>query len=177
MWSDHPHEECGVFGIYAPGEDVARLTFFGLYALQHRGQESAGIAVADGRTIRAYKEMGLVAQVFDETKLAPLQGDLAIGHTRYSTTGSAKVSNAQPFTLEAYLGPLALAHNGNLTNAADLRLDLLKRGVGLTSTSDSEVAALLLLAPEGPTWRERIEHFMDTAEGAYCLAILTRDAL
>ena len=136
MWSDHPNEECGVFGIYAPGEDVARLTFFGLYALQHRGQESAGIAVADGRTIRAHKDMGLVAQVFDEAKLAPLQGDFAIGHTRYSTTGSSKISNAQPFTLESYLGPLALAHNGNLTNAAELRLELLRRGAGLTSTSE-----------------------------------------
>jgi amidophosphoribosyltransferase len=177
MWSDHPNEECGVFGIYAPGEDVARLTFFGLYALQHRGQESAGIAVADGRTIRAHKDMGLVAQVFDEAKLAPLQGDFAIGHTRYSTTGSSKVSNAQPFTLESYLGPLALAHNGNLTNAAELRLELLKRGAGLTSTSDSEVATLLLLAPEGPTWKERIGHFMDIAEGAYCITLLTRDAL
>ncbi len=177
MWSDHPNEECGVFGIYAPGEDVARLTFFGLYALQHRGQESAGIAVADGRAIRAHKEMGLVAQVFDEAKLAPLKGDAAIGHTRYSTTGSSKVSNAQPFTLESYLGALALAHNGNLTNAAELRLELLKRGAGLTSTSDSEVAALLLLAPEGPTWKERIEHFMDIAEGAYCLTILTRNAI
>ena len=177
MWSDHPNEECGVFGIYAPGEDVARLTFFGLYALQHRGQESAGIAVADGRTIRAHKDMGLVAQVFDEAKLAPLQGDFAIGHTRYSTTGSSKISNAQPFTIESYLGPLALAHNGNLTNAAELRLELLKRGAGLTSTSDSEVATLLLLAPEGPTWKERIEHFMDIAEGAYCITLLTRDAL
>ncbi|HZB95620.1 MAG TPA: amidophosphoribosyltransferase [Herpetosiphonaceae bacterium] len=177
MWSDHPNEECGVFGIYAPGEDVARLTFFGLYALQHRGQESAGIAVADGRTIRAHKDMGLVAQVFDEAKLAPLQGDFAIGHTRYSTTGSSKISNAQPFTIESYLGPLALAHNGNLTNAAELRLELLKRGAGLTSTSDSEVATLLLLAPEGPTWKERIEHFMDIADGAYCITLLTRDAL
>ncbi len=177
MWSDHPHEECGVFGIYAPGEDVARLTFFGLYALQHRGQESAGIAVSDGHTLRAHKDMGLVAQVFDETHLAPLKGDWAVGHTRYSTTGSSKISNAQPFTLESYLGPLALAHNGNLTNAAELRLDLLKRGMGLTSTSDSEVATLLLLSPQGPTWRERIDYFMDKAEGAYCVAILTRDAL
>jgi amidophosphoribosyltransferase len=177
MWSDHPHEECGVFGIYAPGEDVARLAFFGLYALQHRGQESAGIAVSDGRTIRAHKEMGLVAQVFDENSLQPLKGDFAIGHTRYSTTGSSKISNAQPFTLESYLGPLALGHNGNLTNAAELRLELLKRGAGLTSTSDSEVAVMLLLAGEGPDWPSRIEHFMDQAEGAYCVTVLTRDAL
>jgi len=177
MWSDHPNEECGVFGLYAPGEDVARLTFFGLYALQHRGQESAGIAVADGTAIRAHKDMGLVAQVFDETKLGPLRGDFAIGHTRYSTTGSSTIGNAQPFTLESYLGPLALAHNGNLTNATELRLELLKRGVGLTSTSDTEVATMLLLAPEGPTWRERIEYFMDRAEGAYSMTLLMRDAL
>jgi amidophosphoribosyltransferase len=177
MWSDHPHEECGVFGIYAPGEDVARITFFGLYALQHRGQESAGIAVSNGRAILSHKEMGLVAQVFDEASLEPLKGNLAIGHTRYSTTGSSRVTNAQPFTLEAYLGPLALAHNGNLTNAAELRLDLLKRGVGLTSTSDSEVATLLLLTPQGTSWRERIDYFMEQAEGAYSMTILTRDAL
>src|SRR5688572_4681720 len=118
---DKPHHECGVFGIYAPDEDVARLTFFGLYALQHRGQESAGIAVSNGRRVNVYKEMGLVAQVFDEQKLAPLQGHLAIGHTRYSTTGSSKLLNAQPFLVESALGPLAVGHNGNLTNAADLR--------------------------------------------------------
>src|SRR4028119_179426 len=147
---DKPEEACGVFGIYAPGEDVARLAFFGLYALQHRGQESAGIAASDGRTMRAHKEMGLVSQVFDEAKLAPLQGHLAIGHTRYSTTGSSKIANAQPFTLETYLGPLALGHNGNLTNAAELRLELLQNGAGLTSTSDSEIATLTLLAGRGP---------------------------
>jgi amidophosphoribosyltransferase len=177
MFSDHPHEECGVFGIYAPGEDVARLAFFGLYALQHRGQESAGIAVSNGKTINAHKEMGLVAQVFDEQSLEPLQGDLAIGHTRYSTTGSAIVANAQPYTMQSYLGPLALAHNGNLTNAAELRLRVLKRGVGLMSTSDSEVATMVLLGADGPDWPERIAHFMDEVEGAYSLTILTRDAL
>lgn len=177
MWDDNPHEECGVFGIYAPGEDVARLAFFGLYALQHRGQESAGIAVSDGTAIHVHKEMGLVAQVFDEAKLSPLKGHIAIGHTRYSTTGASRLANAQPFTLETYLGPLALGHNGNLTNAADLRNELLLNGAGLTSTSDSEVATLTLLAGKGPTWDERIEHFMNCAEGAYCLTLLTRDAL
>ena len=177
MWSDNPREECGVFGIYARDEDVARLTFFGLYALQHRGQESAGIAVSDGETIRAHKAMGLVAQVFDEANLAPLTGQFAIGHTRYATTGSSVVSNAQPFTLESYLGPIALAHNGNLTNAVELRAQLLERGMGLTSSSDTEVAVLTLLGGRGPTWQERIEHFMSVAEGAYCLTILTKDAL
>ncbi|HEX6289849.1 MAG TPA: amidophosphoribosyltransferase [Herpetosiphonaceae bacterium] len=177
MFGDHPHEECGVFGIYAPGEDVARLTFFGLYALQHRGQESAGIAVSDGKKINAHKQMGLVAQAFDEQSLEPLKGHIAIGHTRYSTTGSSLIANAQPFTMESYLGPLALAHNGNLTNAAQLRTQVLKRGVGLTSTSDSEVATMVLLGGDGPHWSDRIEHFMDCAEGAYCLTILTKDGL
>ncbi|WP_029214778.1 amidophosphoribosyltransferase [Kallotenue papyrolyticum] len=177
MFSDHPREECGVFGVYAPGEDVARLTFFGLYALQHRGQESAGIAVCDGRRIVTHKDMGLVAQIFDEASLAPLRGHSAIGHTRYSTTGSSQIANAQPYTMESYLGPLALAHNGNLTNAAELRLQVLKRGAGLTSSSDSEVAALTLLGGEGPDWVERITEFMERAEGAYCLVILTREAL
>jgi amidophosphoribosyltransferase len=177
MFGDHPHEECGVFGIYAPGEDVARLTFFGLYALQHRGQESAGIAVSDGKMLHAHKAMGLVAQVFDEQALAPLQGHLAIGHTRYSTTGSSRIANAQPYNMESYLGPIALAHNGNLTNATELRERVLRRGVGLTSTSDSEVATMVLLGGEGPEWSDRIGHFMDCAEGAYCLTVLTKDAL
>jgi amidophosphoribosyltransferase len=177
MFGDHPHEECGVFGIYAPGEDVARLTFFGLYALQHRGQESAGIAVSDGKIVRAHKEMGLVNQVFDEQSLAPLKGHIAIGHTRYSTTGSSQIANAQPYNMESFLGPIALAHNGNLTNASQLREQVLRRGVGLTSTSDSEVATMVLLGGEGPGWSERIEHFVSCAEGAYCLTILTRDAL
>jgi amidophosphoribosyltransferase len=177
MFDDHPHEECGVFGIFAPGEDVARLAFFGLYALQHRGQESAGIAVSDGTTINTHKDMGLVAQVFDEQALEPLKGHIAIGHTRYSTTGASRIANAQPFTMESYLGPLALGHNGNLTNAEQLRLDVLKRGVGLTSTSDSEVAAMVLVGGDGPNWSDRIGHFMNCAEGAYCLTILTRDAL
>lgn len=177
MFGDHPHEECGVFGIYAPGEDVARLTFFGLYALQHRGQESAGIAVSDGKKISAHKQMGLVAQAFDEQSLEPLKGHIGIGHTRYSTTGSSLIANAQPYTMESYFGPLALAHNGNLTNATDLRTTVLKRGVGLTSTSDSEVATMVLLGGDGPSWGDRIDHFMNCAEGAYCLTILTKDAL
>lgn len=144
-WSaDKPGHECGIFGIVHPDADVARLTFFGLYALQHRGQESAGIAVSNGRTIRYHKEMGLVAQVFNEDKLRPLAGSMAIGHTRYSTTGSSRIENAQPFVVESALGPLAVGHNGNLTNAAALRRELLNRGVGLTSSSDSEVITQML---------------------------------
>ncbi len=174
---DKPAHECGVFGIVAPDADVARLTFFGLYALQHRGQESAGIAVSNGRSVRFHKDMGLVAQVFNEDKLRPLVGHLAIGHTRYSTTGSSKLENAQPFVVESALGPLAVGHNGNLTNAGSLRRELLTRGVGLTSTSDSEVITQMLAGGEGRTWDEKLKVFMVRAQGAYCLTVLTRDAL
>lgn len=191
-WDDAEiHEECGVFGVYAPGRDVARLTFFGLYALQHRGQESAGIVTSDGTATYTHKGMGLVAQVFDEENLRPLQGHLAIGHTRYSTTGSSHLRNAQPYLIETIDGPLGLAHNGNLTNARQLRQALLKRGVGLSSTTDSEVIVQMLAAPPSawgglappidaapPTrWFERLCALMQVAEGAYSLAILTRDAL
>jgi amidophosphoribosyltransferase len=174
---DKPQHECGVFGIVAPEDDVARLTFFGLYALQHRGQESAGIAVSDGRRIKVHKEMGLVSQVFNEEKLRPLHGQIAIGHTRYSTTGSSKIENAQPFLVESALGPLAVGHNGNLTNAPDLRNELLTRGVGLTGTSDSEVITQMLAGGEGRTWEEKLRVFLVRAQGAYCLTVLTRDTL
>ncbi|RMD75768.1 MAG: amidophosphoribosyltransferase, partial [Chloroflexi bacterium] len=131
----------------------------------------------NGRSIRYYKNMGLVAQVFDEDKLRPLSGYLAIGHTRYSTTGSSKLENAQPFVVESALGPLAVGHNGNLTNAASLRRELLQRGVGLTSSSDSEVITQMLAGGEGRTWEEKLKVFMVRAQGAYCLTVLTRDAL
>src|SRR5579885_1679109 len=117
---DRPHEACGVFGIYAPGEDVARITFFGLYALQHRGQESAGIATGDGRALHLYRDMGLVNQVFTEETLEYLQGFVAVGHTRYSTTGSSRIENAQPIVVPGDLGELAVAHNGNLVNTAEV---------------------------------------------------------
>jgi len=177
VYDDKPHHECGIFGIFAPNEDVARMTFFGLYALQHRGQESAGIAVADGRAINLHKEMGLVAQVFTEEKLRPLIGHVAIGHTRYSTTGSSKLLNAQPFVVESALGPLAIGHNGNLTNGTALRNELFQRGFGLSSSSDSELIVQLLAGGPGNSWDERINALMDKAEGAYCLTILTRDSL
>src|SRR5665213_10883 len=115
-------EECGLFGIFYPGEDVANLTYFGLYSLQHRGQESAGIAVSDGREIRIRKEMGLVSQVFDQEIIDGLKGNIAIGHTRYSTTGSARLLNAQPISVEhPVIGPVVIAHNGNIVNAGRLR--------------------------------------------------------
>ena len=186
---DRPHEACGIFGIYAPGRDVARLTFFGLYALQHRGQESAGIATCDGRSAYLYKEMGLVSQVFNESNLQPLKGHMAIGHTRYSTTGSSHVRNVQPYLIDTIYGPLGVGHNGNLTNALELRYRLLERGVGLSSTTDSEVITQALAAPpevwgnghrideSGDRWESRIRALMQVAEGAYSLTILTRNAV
>ncbi len=172
-----PREACGIFGIYAPGRDVARLTFFALYALQHRGQESAGIATSDGRSAYMYKAMGLVSQVFTEENLRPLVGHLAIGHNRYSTTGSSVLRNAQPYLIETMHGPLGVGHNGNLTNAPVLRRRLLERGVGLASTSDSEVITQMLAGMPGPAWEPRIAAFMAEAEGAYALTILTREAV
>jgi amidophosphoribosyltransferase len=166
-----------VFGILARGEAVARIAFFALYALQHRGQESAGIAVSDGRRVTVYKEMGLVSQVFTEDNLRPLEGHIAIGHTRYSTADSSRNVSAQPFLLESALGPVALAHNGNLVNADALRKELFTRGVGLTSSSDTETMIQLLAGAPGDTWLERIRHLMTKALGAYSLTILTRDAL
>ena len=115
-----PQDACGVFGVWAPGEDVAKLTYYGIYALQHRGQESAGIAVSNGRQILVYKDMGLVSQVFDESTLEALTGHLAIGHSRYSTTGSSTWHNAQPTFRPTADGSIALAHNGNLTNTGEL---------------------------------------------------------
>jgi amidophosphoribosyltransferase len=188
---DKPREECGVFGIFAPGRDVARLTFFGLYALQHRGQESAGIATCDGRRAYSHKGMGLVSQVFNEDNLAPLVGHMAIGHNRYSTTGGVHIRNAQPYIIETLHGPLGVAHNGNLTNALQLRQMLLQRGVGLMSSTDTEMMTQILAAPVGlwsqnglhvddaggDNWIPRIRALMQIADGAYSLAILTHDAV
>ncbi len=174
---DRPREECGVIGVFAPHEDVGRMIFFGLFALQHRGQEAAGIAVADGRAIRIHKDVGLVSQVFTPQNLAPLQGNYAIGHTRYSTTGAPSERNAQPFLIETQHGPVALAHNGNLVNAAELRQELLHRGVGLFSSSDSEILTMMLAGAQGNTWDERIQWAMPKWKGAYSLVILTRDGV
>ena len=174
---DHPQEECGVVGIFAPNEDVARMTYFGLYALQHRGQEAAGIAVADGQAMSLHKGVGLVSQVFTPSVMAELKGDYAIGHTRYSTTGSSSPRNAQPFMIETIHGPLALAHNGNLVNSAELREELMRQGVGLSSSSDTEVMTMMLARNGGGTWEERIKHAMEKWVGAYSLVILTRNCV
>ena len=174
--TDSPRDECGVLAISTPhGEGVAELTFFGLFALQHRGQEAAGIAVSDGKRARVHKEPGLVANVFTPEALAPLTGYHAIGHTRYSTTGSNVERNIQPFMVETMHGPLALAHNGNLVNAPALRDELLGRGFGLTATSDSEVMTLMLAAAGGQSWEERLERTMPAWKGAFSLVILATD--
>lgn len=174
---DHPQEECGVVGIFAPNEDVARMAFFGLFSLQHRGQEAAGIAVADGTTMSLYKNVGLISQVFGPNALDGLKGHYAIGHTRYSTTGSSLMRNVQPFMIETMHGPLALGHNGNLVNSAELRQRLLEDGVGLSSTSDTEVMTMMLARAKADTWSERIQSCMKEWVGAYSLVILTRDGV
>jgi len=174
---DHPHDECGVIGIFAPHEDAARMAFFGLCALQHRGQEAAGIAVSDGQSMSMHKNVGLVTQVFSPNKLDELEGHLAVGHTRYSTTGSSSARNAQPFMIETIHGPLALAHNGNLINSAVLREELLAQGVGMSSSSDSEVMTMMLAHNGYSSWVERIRHAMERWQGAYSLMVLTRDGV
>jgi amidophosphoribosyltransferase len=174
---DYPKEECGVIGIFAPNEDVARMAFFGLFALQHRGQEAAGIAVADGHRMSIQKGVGLVAQVFTPYVMANLNGHYAVGHTRYSTTGSSSERNVQPFMIETIHGPLALAHNGNLLNSSELRENLMRQGVGLSSSSDTEVMTMMLARNGGTTWEGRIKHAMQKWIGAYSLVILTRDSV
>ena len=174
---DHPQEECGLIGVFAPNEDVARMAYFGLFALQHRGQEAAGIAVSDGATMSMHKDIGLIAQIFSPASLEKLQGKYAIGHTRYSTTGSSSIRNAQPFMIETMHGPLAVGHNGNLVNSADLRQRLLEAGVGLSASSDSEVLTMMLARARGSTWEDRIKACMKEWKGAYSLVILTRDGV
>ena len=174
---DRLHEECGVFGIYAEGEDVARLTYFGLFGLQHRGQESAGIAVSDRTNVRMYKDMGLVSRVFDETVLHDLKGHIAIGHNRYSTTGSSLLRNAQPIMCDSSYGTIAIAHNGNLINTADLRAELEAAGEKFESTSDTEVMARLIGRSGQPTIEKAIEEMMHKANGSYSLVVLTSDKL
>lgn len=172
-----PKEACGIFGVYAPGEEVARVTYFGLYALQHRGQESAGIAVTSGDGILVLKEMGLVSQVFDEDSFSSLQGDAAIGHVRYSTTGSTYWENAQPLYDLNKRGPIAIAHNGNLVNTVELRDWLTEKGSTFTSTSDTEVISNLLNQSSASTTAEAVQEVFPLLRGAYSLVILTEEAL
>jgi amidophosphoribosyltransferase len=167
---------CGVFGIRSVERDVARLTYFGLFALQHRGQESAGIAVADGRRLTALRELGLVTQVFDEGKLRGLRGQLAIGHTRYSTTGSTQWANAQPLVQQGAARTLALGHNGNLTNADELRAELREQGVRLQSTSDSELIGALIANDSAPL-EDAVAASMSRFDGAYSVTALAEGKL
>lgn len=174
---DKLQESCGVFGIYAPNEDVARLTYFALFALQHRGQESAGIATADGQKINVYAKMGLVAQVFTEEALSHLSGNIAIGHNRYSTRGSNKECNAQPMLVGKDNSALAIAHNGNIVNAEFLFEQLSEQGYTFQSSTDSEVIANLILSAPEDNWVEKIRYAMNRLQGAYSLTLLTKDTL
>ncbi|MCX6024631.1 MAG: amidophosphoribosyltransferase [Chloroflexi bacterium] len=174
---DTPEHACGVFGVYAPGIDVARFVFFGLYALQHRGQESAGIATTAGSHIEIRRGMGLVAQVFDEDDLRHLTGPFGIGHVRYSTTGSSRIENAQPLIVQSSLGPLALAHNGNVINAGYLREQLSADGIHFETSTDSEVLAQQIAASPGRNWQQKIRSAMNRVSGAYCLTLMTRDSI
>ncbi len=167
---------CGVFGIRSPGRDVARVTYFGLFALQHRGQESAGIAVSDHGHLTVLRDMGLVTQVFSEQKLRGLHGDVAIGHTRYSTTGSTQWTNAQPLVQHGRARTVALGHNGNLTNATELREQLRAEGTKLASTSDTEVIAALVAHDPEPL-EQAFSNAMKRLDGAYSIVALAEGKL
>jgi amidophosphoribosyltransferase len=171
---DGPRDECGVFGVYAPDRDVSRLSYFALYALQHRGQESAGIAVARDQSIMTLRDRGLVSQVFDEHKLRSLEGDMAIGHVRYSTTGSSSWENAQP-VWRSDSRELALAHNGNLINAVELHSELVEAGIGFRSTSDSEIIAALLSTHPAERIEDAVMDVVPRLQGAFSTVVMARD--
>jgi amidophosphoribosyltransferase len=180
----HPHDRpprdaCGVFGVWSPGEDVAKLAYYGLHALQHRGQESAGIAVSDGRRIVVHKEMGLVAQVFDEPSLTALRGDIAVAHCRYSTTGAPVWANAQPTFRSTLTISIALGHNGNLTNTRELAAMLPESGFGgLQATSDTDVLTELIAAGAGDGGVEEASaHILPLVRGAFSLVYMDENTL
>jgi len=170
-------EACGVVGVYARGEDAARAAFFGVYALQHRGQESAGIAASDGRMIRTHTEMGLVGQAFQEYDLSRLPGYISVGHTRYSTTGSSNISNAQPIISKGTGVEIALGHNGNVINAVELREELYDWGLSFDSSADSEIIAHLISNAPADNWSDRAAYTMRRLQGAYSLVMMTKDQL
>jgi len=179
-----PQDACGVFGVWAPGEEVAKLTYYGLYALQHRGQESAGIATSDGKRINVYKDMGLVSQVFDETILNTLTGHIAVGHCRYSTTGGSTWANAQPTLGATAGGTVALAHNGNLTNSADLfdkvieKFGRPERGeLAQGNTTDTALVTALLAGEPGQTLEERAMELLPKLRGAFCFTFMDEGTL
>jgi len=170
MGAESPKEECGLFGVWAPGDDVARLTYFGLFAQQHRGQESAGIAVSDGSNILVYKDLGLVSQVFNEATLTTLHGDLAVGHTRYSTTGSTTWDNAQPVFKTDGVHSVALGHNGNLVNTRELASSV----AAGAATTDSDLVASLIAAeaPDAGGMEAAAMRILPTLQGAYCFVFM-----
>lgn len=175
---DHPNEECGVIGVFTPEGDASRLAFFGLFALQHRGQESAGIAAANGENVVVHADMGLVTQIFREPDFYPLVGDMAIGHTRYSTSGSSELCNAQPLLVDGQHGQLAAANNGNIINALQLRNQLQDEwNCPFTSTTDTEVIAQLLAHATGANWEDRVFQCMRQLEGAYSIVVQTKDTM
>jgi amidophosphoribosyltransferase len=167
------HESCGVFGVYSPKEDVARLSFFALFALQHRGQESAGIATADGKKIRVFTGMGRVSNVFNEESLSHITGHIAIGHNRYSTAGSSRIANAQPIVVGDDANTMAIAHNGNIVNAMHLYEELAGQGYTFRGSTDAEVIANLILSSPVKSWVDKIRYAMRRLQGAYSLVILT----
>ncbi len=171
------HENCGIFGVYAPGVDVARLTFFALYALQHRGQESAGIATSNGKKIQIHTAMGLVSQAFTEDDLGKLEGSIAIGHNRYSTAGSTRPANAQPLLINSNHQSIALGHNGNIVNAIVLRDELEQLGYSFHTTVDSEIIGNLIVSSPQRGLIKKIRYVMRRLQGAYSLVIMTRDKL
>jgi amidophosphoribosyltransferase len=173
---DGPRDECGVFGVYAPDSDVARLAYFALYALQHRGQESAGIATTESGHIMTVRDLGLVSQVFDEEKLRALQGEMAIGHVRYSTTGSSAWENAQP-VWRSDRRQVALAHNGNLINAVELHAQLSDQGVQFRGTSDSEIIAALLSTHPAERIEDALAEVVPQLEGAFSTVAMTKDSV
>ena len=170
-------DHCGVFGIYAQGKNVAEFIFYGLQALQHRGQESAGIAVSDGEDILVFKDLGLVSQVFSEQNLAPLQGSIGIGHTRYSTTGTNIWKNSQPLYRMFRDEVFAIAHNGNLTNTDELRKEQIRRGIRFETTTDTEVIASLIESSDSGSFEEALEESIGKIKGSYSLVVLTKDKL
>ena len=175
---DHPNEECGVIGLFTPEGEASRLAFFGLFALQHRGQESAGIAAANGENVVVHTDMGLVTQIFREPDFYPLAGDMAIGHTRYSTSGSSELCNAQPLLVDGEHGQLAVANNGNIINAVQLKKQLQDEwNCTFASTTDTEVIAQMLAHAIGTTWEERVFQCMRQLEGAYSIVIQTNDSM
>ncbi len=174
---DKPQDECGVFGVISERRQVARLIHFGLFALQHRGQESAGMAVWDGADLNVRRGMGLVSDVFDERNLDGLKGYRGVGHARYSTTGSSLLANAGPFEAETALGFLVVAHNGNVVNAGELRVELSSQGVRLNGTTDSEIITQVLARAPGATWVEKLRNGASRLRGAFSLTILTSERL